>query len=149
MTPLHRGGCACGAIRYEIDADPVTIYACHCTMCQRQSGSAFGLIATFDKAHVAFETAGFTQFTRQAPNSIIRGFFCAACCTPIYYDCFIDSGELPFYGIKVGTLDDTGWVRVGCHLWTRHAQPWIRFASDDVVFREQPSLEQMPRFVRG
>jgi hypothetical protein len=37
------GGCQCGAVRYEIAAAPLTLYACHCAECQRQSGSAFGL----------------------------------------------------------------------------------------------------------
>ena len=37
------GGCQCGAARYSLAAQPLTLYACHCTECQRQSGSAFGL----------------------------------------------------------------------------------------------------------
>ena len=37
------GGCQCGAVRYAIAAAPLTVYACHCTDCQRQSGSAFAL----------------------------------------------------------------------------------------------------------
>ena len=35
------GGCQCGGVRYEIKAKPLTVYVCHCTECQRQSGSAF------------------------------------------------------------------------------------------------------------
>ncbi len=42
VLPLT-GGCACGAIRYEITAMPYLLYACHCTECQRRSGSAFAL----------------------------------------------------------------------------------------------------------
>jgi hypothetical protein len=37
------GGCPCGSIRYEISAAPLLLYACHCTRCQRQSGSSFAL----------------------------------------------------------------------------------------------------------
>ena len=47
-TPIHTGGCQCGAITYEITADPIMTYACHCTICQTQSGSAFGMAAVFD-----------------------------------------------------------------------------------------------------
>ncbi len=39
--PLQ-GGCACGAVRYTLKSAPVALFACHCTLCQRQSGSAFG-----------------------------------------------------------------------------------------------------------
>ncbi len=149
MTIQHRGGCACGAIRYEIGGDPMMIYACHCTICQRQSGSVFGLVALFDKAQVSIGDKGFGVFARQAPNCTITNYFCSGCGSPIYYDCFTTTGDLPFYGIRVGTLDDTSWVRVGCHLWTQHSQPWFRFADDDVVFLQQPPWEEMPRFTRG
>jgi hypothetical protein len=37
------GGCSCGAIRYEIAAFPLLLYACNCTDCQTASGSAFAL----------------------------------------------------------------------------------------------------------
>ena len=36
---LHKGGCACGAVRYEISADPVVSVQCQCRDCQRATGS--------------------------------------------------------------------------------------------------------------
>ena len=35
------GGCHCGFIKYEGDADPEKTAICHCTDCQTLSGSAF------------------------------------------------------------------------------------------------------------
>ncbi|MBW4535755.1 MAG: GFA family protein [Pleurocapsa minor HA4230-MV1] len=43
MTAPYTGGCQCGQIRYEIQAEPLTLYACHCKECQKQSSSAFGM----------------------------------------------------------------------------------------------------------
>ena len=37
------GGCQCGKIRYEITEAPQLVYTCHCTDCQRITGSAFSL----------------------------------------------------------------------------------------------------------
>jgi hypothetical protein len=37
------GGCQCGKIRYEISEAPQLVYTCHCTDCQRITGSAFSL----------------------------------------------------------------------------------------------------------
>jgi hypothetical protein len=37
------GGCMCGAVKYEILEAPLRVYACHCTDCQRVTGSAFSL----------------------------------------------------------------------------------------------------------
>ena len=48
------GGCQCGELRYEITAAPLMIYACHCTNCQRISGSAFGLAATIVEDSLEF-----------------------------------------------------------------------------------------------
>ena len=43
MTKSYLGGCQCGRVRYTLTQDPVRLYACHCTECQRQSGSAFSM----------------------------------------------------------------------------------------------------------
>ena len=40
--PQH-GGCLCGDLRYSLAEDPLTLYVCHCTDCQRQTGSSFAL----------------------------------------------------------------------------------------------------------
>jgi hypothetical protein len=48
------GGCACGAIRYEITTFPQLLYACHCTDCQTQSGSAFALNMPVDTNALRF-----------------------------------------------------------------------------------------------
>ena len=37
------GGCQCGAVRYEVSAEPLEVYVCHCRECRRQSASAFGI----------------------------------------------------------------------------------------------------------
>ena len=42
-TQTINGGCQCGQIRYEVSGEPIVLYRCHCTECQRQSGSAFGM----------------------------------------------------------------------------------------------------------
>src|SRR5215831_14466897 len=35
------GGCACGAIRYEIKTEPIMMLKCHCRDCQRITGSGY------------------------------------------------------------------------------------------------------------
>ena len=43
----HEGGCVCGAVRYRAEGMPLRVTACHCTMCQRRTGSAFGVGAYY------------------------------------------------------------------------------------------------------
>ena len=50
MNFPQSGGCQCGTVRYEITGPPTTVYACHCTECQTQSGSAFAMAAVIPAA---------------------------------------------------------------------------------------------------
>jgi hypothetical protein len=40
MQPPYLGHCLCGQVRFQLTAEPLTVYACHCTDCQRRSGGA-------------------------------------------------------------------------------------------------------------
>ena len=42
------GGCACGNIRYRLTGRPLVVNACHCTWCQRESGSALAVNAVIE-----------------------------------------------------------------------------------------------------
>ena len=52
MPQKLSGGCACSAIRYECDADPVIMMNCHCRDCQKASGSAYAAIVVVPKGAV-------------------------------------------------------------------------------------------------
>jgi len=39
----RKGGCLCGAVRYVLKGEPQATVLCHCTHCQRQSGSMFSV----------------------------------------------------------------------------------------------------------
>ena len=43
------GGCACGKVRYRLKREPMIVHCCHCTWCQRETGSAF---AKSERSHV-------------------------------------------------------------------------------------------------
>ena len=146
LTKTYSGGCQCGKITYEISADPIMTYACHCTICQTQSGSAFGMAAVFDGSAISWSGIEPAHFTRPGHSREFRCYFCPKCGTRLYHQWFTEDGDYPFLSVKPGTLNDTSWFRPGCHVWTQSAQPWFQFSSEDVVFAEQPSLDKMPKF---
>jgi hypothetical protein len=74
------GGCQCGAVRYEIRAQPLTVYACHCTECQRQSASAFSLSLVVARDAVVIIAGTPKQWRRVIEGTRAIGcVFCGEC----------------------------------------------------------------------
>ncbi|MFT4571444.1 MAG: hypothetical protein ACI8TX_002975 [Hyphomicrobiaceae bacterium] len=133
--PLE-GGCQCGQLRYSLATAPLTVYACHCTNCQKQTGSAFVLstaVVESDFAFTAGEPSRF-EWISEAGNQR-TGYFCGNCGTRIV------NGQTPsigVYSLRAGTFDDTSWVKPAAHIWMRSAQAWFHPNNDDIVWDEQP-----------
>jgi len=131
-----QGGCQCEAVRYQINNAPVVSYVCHCTVCQTQSGSAFGLAARFQKDDFHLTQGQLTSFDRPGSNDHkMTNSFCAICGTRIHH---VTSRFPKLISLKPGTLDDTSWLKPELHVFTRSAQPWV-ILPDDV-----PQFETMP-----
>ena len=130
------GGCQCGRVRYEIRAKPLSVYACHCTECQRQSGSAFALSLPVARDAVAV-VAGTPAAWRRvlADGRAIACFFCGDCGTRLFHN---PERNPQASIVKPGTLDDTSWLAAVGHIWTRSAQPWVRIPPDTVNYEAQP-----------
>ena len=131
------GGCQCGALRYELAAAPITLYACHCTNCQKQTGSAFVLSTIISEAAFSFTAGkpGKTEWTSDAGNKRF-GWYCRDCGSRIA------NGQTPSTGVlslRGGTFDDTSWIRPAGHIWVKSAQPWIKFEKDDILCDKQPA----------
>ncbi|WP_096785071.1 GFA family protein [Rhodobacter sp. CZR27] len=76
-----RGGCQCGAVRYEVAAGPKKASVCHCRMCQRATGNAFAPLLEVPTADVTWHG---TPATWASSNISDRGF-CATCGTPLFF----------------------------------------------------------------
>ncbi len=137
MNFPQSGGCQCGAVRYEISGPPATVYACHCTECQRQSGSAFAMAAVIPEANFRLSKGSPRMYVRQTnPAKTMECWFCADCGTRLWH---VPGGAAyPNRNIKPGTLDDTSWLMPAIHFWTRSAQKWVALPDDVVRYETQP-----------
>lgn len=136
MPASYTGGCLCGAARYVLKREPLTLYACHCTDCQRRTGTAFALSLFADREAVEL-TAGKTVLSRtdMSDGRVKQAQVCADCRTRLWGEPL----KLPNAVIvQPGTLDDRSWLRPVAHIWTRSAQPWFQFPKDAVLFEGQP-----------
>jgi hypothetical protein len=135
------GGCQCRAVRYAIEAAPLTLYACHCTECRKQSGSAFALSLVISRnALRVVEGASREWVRRHESGRLLSCMFCGACGTRLYHN---PHANTQITILKPGTLDDTTWLTPVGHIWTRSALPWPGIPADTVNYEMQhPNLER-------
>ena len=137
MSFPQTGGCQCGAVRYEITGPPEVVYACHCTECQRQSGSAFAMAAVIPQRHFRLTQGAPNMFARASgPAKTMECWFCPACGTRLYH--MPEGTSYPNRNVKPGTLDDTSWLVPTIHFWTRSAQTWVVIPEGAVRYDTQP-----------
>ncbi len=133
----HHGGCQCGAVRYEIDSDPIVAYCCHCTDCQKQSSSAFGMSVWFPAEAFKLTKGELeTWQTMSESGNEKMCSLCADCGTRIYHGSLNEGG---FLSVKGGSLDEIRKIAPIAHIWTRSAQPWVlQLISEEFCHETQP-----------
>jgi hypothetical protein len=136
------GACQCRAVGYEIRAAPLVVYACHCTECQRQSGSAFSLSLIAARESVIVTRGGAARWRRQHESGrVIQCVLCGDCGARLFHE---PEANPKVTVVKPGTLDDTRWLHPVGHIWTRSAQPWFPLPPDAVNYDMQPpNLERL------
>jgi hypothetical protein len=115
------GRCHCGSIRYEAEADPSRVTACHCSDCQMLTGSAFRV--SLPVPSESFKLTG-TPSTyvkvAESGNKRIHAF-CPGCGAPVY-SCAIE--DPPAYTLRVGCLDERARLPPRRQTWCKSAVPW-------------------------
>lgn len=124
MGEMQEGGCVCKAVRYRVKFAPQAGLVCHCTWCQRRSGSAFSFVAYFNDADVEFLQGRLTRYEHRSDETArwLRIEFCPVCGTPVTHTTELRPG---LRGISAGTLDNPDSFRIDRHIWTRSARPWV------------------------
>ena len=136
MADPREGGCQCGKVRYRIEGAPVAVGVCHCSDCQRQSGSAFGMSLILAKQHFRLLSGELRSFTKTAESGrTVECLFCPDCGTRIYHVPTMFEGVV---NVKSGTLGDTAWLEPSVHTWTQSRQPWVTIPEDVRSFDTQP-----------
>ena len=132
---MFTGRCLCGAVTYEIDAEPQVVAHCHCTDCQRISGTGHTTGAMFpaDKVVIAGPVAAWT-LTAESGNTVTRTF-CPRCGSPLHGQ---NSGMPGWLMIAVGTLDDSDRVTPQVAVFAARRRHW------DLVDPSLPTYATQP-----
>ncbi|KAH1486890.1 hypothetical protein KXV92_003448 [Aspergillus fumigatus] len=172
LFPME-GGCACGLIRYRLETQPLIVHCCHCTSCQRETGTAFALNAVIESSRVTLlpsstpvvpasaerpaQPAG-PPLVPAAQNQVVepemiltpsesgKGQNIARCpqCHVAVWSHYGGAGPYCRF-VRVGTLDEAWRVGPDVHIFTRSKRDFVRLEDRVPQFREFYIREQIWR----
>jgi hypothetical protein len=129
------GGCACGAIRFKIEAPFIAIGACHCADCQKASGGGPNYVALAPKdAFVVTQGQAKLFITKSDSGAEAARAFCPDCGTPLWS---VPAHE-PFIPVKVGALDEHADLAPQMHIYVSSAPSWHPVTDGVPTFPKMP-----------
>lgn len=143
FTP-SAGKCSCGEIRYNLQTAPLIIHGCHCSWCQRESGSAFAVNAMIEASAITL-TQGTPEYIDTPTNSgkVQRVARCPNCKVAVWSHYAAAGTTLSF--VRVGTLENCSDFEPDIHIYTSTKIPWVILPTDKPAFPEFYNIpEQWP-----
>jgi len=120
-TAVRNGGCLCGQVRFTATGEPEIVGICYCKDCQRQTASAFSIMAVFDQSAITMEGKLSSFTTIGEFGRPVRRGFCPDCGSGVVNEADFFQGKRL---VKCGVFDDTTWVKPILNLYCDSAQSW-------------------------
>jgi len=132
---MHSGGCLCGRVRYEYDAEIDEISMCHCSQCQKAQGTAFAAVAPVqgDSLRIVHGQAYLKTF-RATPGK--ARVFCGECASPLY-SARDDRPEVK--RLRIGTLDTPVQARTQYHAFVAEKASWYEITDHWPQYPDLPA----------
>lgn len=130
------GGCTCGAIRYRLVSRPLFVHCCHCTWCQRETGSAFVLNVLIESDRVEL-LEGSPQMV-MTPSKSGKGqkiFRCPECQVAVWSNYATAVGDRIRF-VRAGTLDAPGSVPPDIHIFAASKPGWLELPTGIPVVKQ-------------
>lgn len=136
-----QGRCTCGEIRFRLKAKPMFVHCCHCTWCQRETGSAFAINAMIEAEEVELESG--TPEEMLMPSESGKGQLVSRCpkCRVAVWSVYSGAGPAIRF-VRVGTLEDPGAFAPDVHIFTESKLPWVVLPQDARAFPQYYRLEE-------
>ena len=120
-SPTLRGSCLCGAVRFEIRGPRGAMSHCHCAMCRKAHGAAFGTYSRVQRSDFVL-LSGETGIRAYRSSPTVTRTFCGTCGSTLQW---ITDDRPDALDIAIGTLDDDPGVRPSLHIFTASKAPWF------------------------
>ncbi len=127
MTELPlRGGCLCGGVRFEVTEPLVSAGYCHCTRCQRRTGTAASAQARIAPGSLQI-LQGEKLIRAHEPADGFAKMFCSECSSALWSRHPEDHEVI---SIRLGTFDTDPGVRPSYRQYVAYAAPWEQIPED-------------------
>ncbi len=127
------GGCHCGAIRYEVEGDPLTHALCHCSDCRRHAGAP--VVGWTMYAETALRvTRGVPKI--YASSQQAQRHFCGDCGTGLFY--YNPEGLPGIVDIQSATYDSPEAVPARIQIQVAERIAWMESAHELPQFQRFP-----------
>jgi hypothetical protein len=120
------GGCGCGAVRFEVTEPFVSAGYCHCTRCQRRSGTAASANARAEPGSVRV-VSGEEELRVWAPEGGSEKVFCGRCGSALFSRA---AGTRDYTGVRLGAVDGDPGVRPQWRQYVAYAAVWEEIPDD-------------------
>ena len=119
------GGCYCGDITFEAEADPANASICHCTDCQQLTGTVFRTSIRSEPGTFKFIAGTPAIYVKTAESGNKREHaFCPRCGSPIYATS-PGGAEPKVHNVRLGTVRQRDQFGPTVQIWGRSAQKWL------------------------
>jgi hypothetical protein len=116
-------------VSYQLTATPMFVHCCHCTWCQRETGSAFVVNVLLESEHLVLLDG--TPELVDTPSASGRGQRIARCpvCRVALWSHYSGMGSAASF-LRAGTLEQPQLVPPDIHIFTASKQPWVVLPDD-------------------
>jgi hypothetical protein len=129
------GGCLCGGVRFEIDAPPVSASYCHCTRCQRRTGTAASAQARIAPGSLRITQGEELIRAFQPPNGFPK-HFCGSCGSALWSQ---SPDDPDIASVRLGVFDEDPGIRPAWRQFVAYAAPWEPIPDDGLPrYPERP-----------
>lgn len=141
------GKCRCGAVQYMVTVDKIPpTYACHCTICQRVSGSSFAHQMPVPEGALTLTGELVSAALTTLSGSLSTQYHCAKCLTRIYNT---NTARPGIAIIRAGTLDDSPTLAPAFHIYVSTKQSWIELPEGIPTFAEAATPDALLKLLNG
>lgn len=131
---MIRGGCFCGAVRYEVSSRLINGRACHCSRCRKAfsgAGSAYAEVA--DPGTFVWRQGQdlLSTYNTHEPWGMQ---FCSRCGTTL---CGVHGDAV--HGVTLGSVDGDPGVEIEKHIFVGSKAPWDHIGGEAPQFTEHDS----------